>query len=128
MTRRLKAICLGLILRGALALGSEGAAIDTPNCDPLAPCAAPYHTWTFVPVAGTVCGAPGTTAGFFVNPTSWSRKLLIVFSGGGACFHQGDCRARDLNGFDPVAIVNEIEQLASFDRTNAANVFSDYSF
>jgi hypothetical protein len=54
---------------------------------------APEESWTYVPVDGAVCGNAGTTAGFFVNPTSASRRLVGFFQGGGACFDQGDCQA-----------------------------------
>src|SRR5262245_55668073 len=73
---------------GAGGTTSTGGAGGTPSCEGGAPVSAPEETWTFVPVDGTVCGAAGTTSGFFINPTAQSQRLFIVLSGGGACFNQ----------------------------------------
>jgi len=105
-----------------------GAGGGTPECEGGAPVTAPEETWTFVPVDGTVCGAAGTTSGFFINPTAQSARLFIVLSGGGACFSQTDCQSVNLNGFDPMQGINQLSQTPLFNRADPANPFSDFSY
>jgi hypothetical protein len=121
---------------GGTGAGGDGGSGGTPStggsagspCDVGEPVMAPEDTWTYVPVDGAVCATAGTTAGFFINPTSASKRLVIFFQGGGACFNQADCQASSLGGFDEMQQLNGLGQNPFFNRNLASNPFAQYSF
>jgi hypothetical protein len=48
-------------------------------------------TWTWVAVPEAQC-RDGSATGFWVNPNSASKKLMIFLEGGGACFNSFTCQ------------------------------------
>ncbi len=60
--------------------------------------------WSWVPVAGSKCGA-GATAGFAIDVAS-SDELFIFLQGGGACWNQGTC-VPSLMRFGPICYYGE---------------------
>ena len=105
---------------------SDGGRLE-PDCDAGAPVDAPDETWTWIEIEGTSCAFSGT-AGFAINPTARSTKLLVALEGGGACFSEGDCDASRLEGIDAFDLTSNLPELRLFDRDAASNPFADYSF
>ncbi len=50
----------------------------------------PNDTWSFVPMAGAVCGN-GTPLSIGVNPHAGATDVLVVVMGGGACWNAQTC-------------------------------------
>ncbi len=97
------------------------------------PITAPAGAWTFVPIAGMVCG-DGSPTGISVNPSATPGAPLFVFlMGGGACWSDLTClnnAADNVNQtVDGPAIAADIARLPLlFDRTRADGAFRDASF
>jgi hypothetical protein len=62
------------------------------------PIEAPLDEWTWVPFEGTACGN-GTPAGIGINPHAGSGDLVVIVSGGGACWTDEMC-----NGPSPTSV------------------------
>lgn len=66
----------------------------------------PLETWTWVDVPGMACGN-GSPTGIAINPSTRSRRLAVLFEGGGACWEAAGCygilipvTASHLDGFN----------------------------
>ncbi len=102
---------------------------------PGAPITAPEDQWTWVPFADSAC-ADGTPTGIGVNLTSRSRRVVIFFNGGGACWDALTCytlhTASNIDGgYGEANFRAESGQFARFfpfDRTNTDNPWRDASY
>jgi len=91
-----------------------------PDCTAVDPIQATPMTWQYFEIPGTKC-IDGTPAGFSVNYNPASTKLLVYLEGGGACFN-GYCDSLFSRG------PNQPSSGGIFDRANAANPVSDWSW
>lgn len=83
---------------GAGAQGGGGAAQGGAGGAEVLPIEAPQDAWAWRPIEGTLCGN-GSTGGVAVNLHEGSTDLIIVVSGGGACWDDVMC-----NGDSPASI------------------------
>ncbi len=99
------------------------------------PIDAPNEEWTWVPFSEAVC-ANGQSTGIGVNLTDKSKRVLLYFEGGGACWDQLTCyllktAANFDTGYDEAKFQSELQQYGSallFNRTAANNPFKDYNY
>lgn len=85
---------------GAGAAGAGGASLGgggSGGGEPL-PIEAPFDEWTWIPFEGTACGN-GTPAGIGIHPHAGSTDLVVIVSGGGACWTDEMC-----NGPSPSSV------------------------
>lgn len=98
----------------------------------------PLETWTWVDVPGMVCGN-GSPTGIAINPTTRSRRLVILFEGGGACWEAAACygivipvTAVHLDGFNAQTFASVrpqfFDQSWMFQRDDPASLFADASW
>jgi hypothetical protein len=114
---------------------TEGESVDPDTttageplaCDETLALDVPDETWTWVPFPETSCAYAGN-AGIFVNPSSRTRNLMIYLQGGGACFHENDCEASQLDGIDEALVIEEMADRPQLDRTVPSNPFADYDY
>lgn len=96
-----------------------------------APLDAPDMTWTFIPVAGSVC-MDGSATGIGVNKNSASKDVVIYMQGGNACFNTGSCAVTaHKHGF--VQADFDAEKTSAIDpspffQRSATNPLKDYNF
>jgi hypothetical protein len=99
------------------------------------PIDAPSNEWTWVPFDDSSC-ADGSPTGIGVNPGS-SKRLLVFFEGGGACWNEGTCyvfgtASNIKDGFGRAKFDSQVKSASAaatvFDRTGSDNPFKDYSF
>jgi Pectinacetylesterase len=79
--------------------------------------------WQWYPIAGAQC-RDGSQAGFSVSPHAGSKKLLMFFEGGGACYDAQTCLV------NPALIPSQTPPFGAsgvFDRKNAENPFADWN-
>jgi hypothetical protein len=117
-----------LCLLGALTIGCGGPAAG-PDTGPREPLDAAIDdldaasttsfaelapdTWSFVPIAGAVCGN-GTPLSVGVNPHAGASDVLVIVMGGGACWNAETCFT-----LDAATHVHEDYTRAIFDRERA---------
>jgi|GEM_PF-66403 len=84
--------------------------------------------WTaIVPGGNTICGN-GTPFQFFVRPSEGSKKLMIYFQAGGACWDAKTCDDESL-AYDKSIDYAEFETYRGiFDFTNPENPVTDYNW
>src|SRR5262245_19887621 len=105
--------------------GGQGAgAGGSGSCDGT-PVDAPLEDWLWVPVPGSECGN-GSEAGFGINRTDKSKRLLLFLKGGGACFSEQDCQAANLDGYGEANLTGDVSTNL-FSRTSDTNPFKDDS-
>jgi len=109
--------------RGAGGQGASGG--GSMSCDGT-PVDAPPEEWIWVPVPGSECGN-GSEAGFGINRTAKSKRLLLFLKGGGACFSADDCQAANLDGYGQQDLMGDVSTNL-FSRTSDTNPFKDDSF
>lgn len=73
---------------------APGADAPIPSTDDAGPPTSlselPNDAWSFVPIAGAVCGN-GTPLSIGVNPHAGAEEVLVVVMGGGACWNTETC-------------------------------------
>ncbi len=82
------------------------------------------RTWTWYPLPGATC-RDGSQAGFSLNMSSLktpSKKLLVFFEGGGACFNAATCSA------NPKRVAHKSASGGILDRANASNPVADWNY
>lgn len=81
------------------------------------------NDWAYYEIDGATC-RDGSQAGFSVSPGTDTRKLLVYFEGGGACFEAFNCGANPRN-------ISQGAQMPApggiFDRTHEENPFRDWT-
>lgn len=109
---------------GGNGVGGNGGAGQCSTPDKLdgAPVNSPYGEWTWVGVPETLCRDTSTT-GFGIRRIENSTKLVIFFSGTGACFNDASCAdtAASFNQGDFNTLVSGSGNSGMFDITNAEN-------
>jgi len=73
----------------------------------------PADTWSFVPIAGAVCGN-GSPLSIGVNPHAGAEDVLVIVMGGGACWNAETCFT-----LDAATHVHEDYTRTIFDRERA---------
>lgn len=110
--------------------GSTDAGSDAYVIPPGQPLNVPANTWTYVPIAGMVCGN-GTPTGIAVNPsTNPNAPVFFLMMGGGACWDDVTClggAASNLSDqIDEPEIRADIARFpVLFDRSRADNAFAN---
>jgi hypothetical protein len=92
-----------------------------PTGDPVE---AQPNAWTWVPVDGAKC-RDGSQAGFGINKSATSDKLMILLQGGGACYNKGTCAINPAN-YNSAGLSGLTNGL--FDRQQSANPVKDWNF
>lgn len=99
-------------------------------------CGDPNAGWSYLPLENVKCGRGGEV-GIGVNPREGSRRLVLFFVGGGACFDKITCDksckpnvqlcAANLDGFGPKewGRENRSPPETIFDRSDATNPFRE---
>lgn len=127
--------CLALVLPMAALLGCggpPGGGGDDDGND------LPLETWSWVDVPGMVCGN-GSPTGVAINPSERSRRLVLLFEGGGACWEAASCygilvpvTASHLDGFNAQTFESMVRPtLDAFwmlQRSDPASPFGDATF
>lgn len=111
---------------------TDGGAMDVDAGTVLTgPIVAPDETWTWVDFPEAKC-INGSETGIGVNIKPGSTKVMIFMMGGNACFNQASCFATaNLDGYNKTKFDQEVSQVTGtfvFDRSEAENLFKDYSF
>ncbi len=117
----------------ALALAACGN--PAPSNQPDAPTdLGPDEQWTWHEVPGMECGN-GTPTGIAINPTTRSKKLVLAFEGGGACWEAANCygivvpvSASHLDGFNEqtfASVRGYFDSHWAFQRDDATSLFAD---
>lgn len=105
---------IGLEGTGLTVFPTSGTALDAPD-----------GKWSYHEFAGTSCRLGTGPAGVTVFRNKASKKLMIFFEGGGACFDADSC------GANPSAIDDKDKAGPSgglFDRSKAENPVKDWNF
>jgi hypothetical protein len=105
--------------------GSSGAA-RAPFMATGQPLTATQRSWTWVPFEGTQC-RDGSPAGLSVNLNPASKKAVLFFEGGGACFDQSTCSALVSPANIPLTSRTPGDA-GLFDRSNSDNPVKDWNF
>ncbi len=82
------------------------------------------RSWTWYDIPGAVC-RDGSNAGFALNVNSLassSKKLMVFFQGGGACFESNTCAN------NPAKVSAKSVSGGIVDRSNAANPVADWDY
>lgn len=100
---------------GPDALSSDASSLDAPWLDAATErfSELPQDTWSFVPIAGAVCGN-GSPMSIGVNPHAGATDVLVLMMGGGACWDAESCFTRAL-----ATHVSEDYTRATFDSERA---------
>lgn len=114
----------GMSAGGASAAGSSSA--RAPFMATGEPITATERSWTWIPFDGTQC-RDGSAAGLSVSLNPSSKKAVIFFEGGGACFDQGTCTALVSPANIPFTSRTPADA-GLFDRQNADNPVKDWSY
>jgi len=110
-----------------------GTGLSDGGLSPGDPITAPLESWSFVEVAGAVCGN-GAPTGVGVNLTERSQDVMVFLNGGGACWDVNTCfvlrSAVDIEAtYGAARFENEpVTKASAFDRSNPNNPFRDMSF
>jgi hypothetical protein len=100
------------------------------------PITVPKETWSWIPFNQAKC-ANGKSTGLGVNLTDKSKRVLIYFHGGGACWSYQRCygllrtAVHITGGYNEAEFYREVEKFSErpfLDRNNARNPFRDYNF
>lgn len=95
----------------------------------------PPETWTWVDVPQMACGN-GSPTGIAINPSTRSRRLVLLFEGGGACWEAANCygivvpvTASHLDGFDAQTFAGiraqQLDDHWALQRDDLASPFAD---
>ena len=112
--------------------GADAGLLVLPPGPPSAPIVAEPRRWTWVPIEGAEC-MNGSPTGIGINPSTSTKKLLIVLEGGGACFNDTTCTVGTINalGFGPLELAAELAVMGysgTLSRTLGVNVFAEWSY
>jgi hypothetical protein len=126
-----RALALAASFATIAACGSSSggpAASGPPKGEPIANL--PAMTWTYVPIAGTMC-RDGSATGIGVNTNPASKNLMIFLEGGGACFNEATCLTNPAT-FGMTEFNNRFSgssgSVGVFNRSDAANALADWNF
>ena len=115
----------------AIALAALLAACGSPRKSPPG---IPPLTWTWVPVAGSVCSDGSETGIGVETPATPGGDVLVFLMGGGACFDTLSCFVAGLATPGPYgssqlqADITRLEPGSIFDRSVATNPYKDFTF
>ncbi len=115
-----------LVVAVAVAACGGGSKKSTAQIQPL--------TWTWIPVAGTVCSDGSPTGIAIEEPAAPSGKLLVFLMGGGACWDTLTCFVLGIATPGPFGAAQMQQQIPAllpgsiFDRSVASNPYKDFTF
>ncbi|MBX3197831.1 MAG: hypothetical protein KF894_06775 [Labilithrix sp.] len=100
--------------------GASGDGGDAGATAPLDLSAVQDRTWAWFDIPGAVC-RDGSPAGFGLNLSSPSKKLMLFLQGGGACFNSQTCAG------NPSSVGAKSASGGIFSRSNTENPVADWN-